>query len=429
MLRAVSQTFRPEFQNRLDKVIVFRPLSRELMRDILKKELARVLERRGFKDREWAVEWEASALEFLLEKGFSPEMGARPLKRAIDQYLIAPLAATIVEKRFPEGDQFVFVRSDGHAIQAEFVDPDLEEPTARAVEIGGKQLALPAMILAPQGSEAELHTLEAEIARVDAKIDSAEWEERKADHSAEMLNAGFWSEPGRFTTLARLALMDRVQAAAGTVHSLKSRLDKGTERSGKSSRELVSRLALQLYLVNEGLLDVHDGAAIEVALMVEPAFDKPGDAKATFTWCRQILDMYRAWSLKRHMQLTEMQGDFLNGSGGLQLLLITGFGAHRILKPERGLHVLELADDDKTPARATARVRVAVAPLGDLSPSKLRGALKDALLDAGQPNSIVRRYRADAAPLVRDLVGGWRSGRLDAVLGGDFDLIAASRSS
>ena len=83
-----------------------------------------MLERRGLKDRDWAVEWESSALEFLLEKGFSPEMGARPLKRAIEQYVIAPLAATIVERRFPEGEQFVFFRSDGRAIQAEFVDPD-----------------------------------------------------------------------------------------------------------------------------------------------------------------------------------------------------------------------------------------------------------------------------------------------------------------
>ena len=124
VMRAVGQTFRPEFQNRLDKVIVFQPLTRELMRSILKKELSRVLDRRGFKDREWAVEWEASALEFLLEKGFSPDMGALLLKRAIDQYLIAPLAATIVERRFPEGDQFLFIRSDGKAIQAEFVDPD-----------------------------------------------------------------------------------------------------------------------------------------------------------------------------------------------------------------------------------------------------------------------------------------------------------------
>jgi len=428
VLRAVGQTFRPEFQNRLDKVIVFRPLSRELMRGILKKELARVLERRGLKDREWAVEWEASALEFLLEKGFSPEMGARPLKRAIDQHLIAPLAATIVEKRFPEGDQFVFVRSDGHAIQAEFVDPDLEEAPARAIEIDSKQLALPAMILAPQGDEAELHALEAEIARMDETIASDEWEARKAELSARMMEPDFWSEPGRFATLAHLALMDRVRAAAETAHSLKARLDKGTERAGKSSRELISRIALQLHLVGEGIRDVRDGAAIEVALVVEPALEKLGDVQVTIAWCRQMLDMYRAWGRKRHMQLTEMQADFLDSGGGLPLLLISGFGAHRILEPERGLHVLELAGDERSTTRATARVRVTIAPLGDLSSSRLKQALKDALHRAGQPNSVVRRYRGDAAPLVRDLVGGWRSGRFDAVLDGDFDLIGASRS-
>ena len=154
VLRAIGQTFRPEFQNRLDKVIVFRPLTRDLMRGILEKELGRVLERRGLKDRDWAVEWEASAQEFLLEKGFSPEMGARPLKRAIEQYVIAPLAATIVEQRFPEGDQFVFVRSDGRAIQAEFVDPDGEAAgRLRADGASERPPALPAMILAPEGTE------------------------------------------------------------------------------------------------------------------------------------------------------------------------------------------------------------------------------------------------------------------------------------
>ena len=139
IMRAIGQTFRPEFQNRLDKVIVFHPLNRDLMREILKKELGRVLERRGLKYRDWAVEWEASAQEFLLEKGFSAEMGARPLKRAIDQYLIAPLAATIVERRFPEGDQFVFVRSDGRAIQAEFVDPDGDAPRESGIARGGRR--------------------------------------------------------------------------------------------------------------------------------------------------------------------------------------------------------------------------------------------------------------------------------------------------
>jgi len=132
VMRAISETYRPEFQNRLDKVIVFRQLTRELMRGILKKELAALPERRGLKERDWAIEWESSALEFLLEKGFSAEMGARPLKRAIDHYVVAPLAAIIVEKRFPEGEQFLFVRSDGAGIQAEFVDPDADVTAADA---------------------------------------------------------------------------------------------------------------------------------------------------------------------------------------------------------------------------------------------------------------------------------------------------------
>src|ERR1700692_1383840 len=57
--RAIRETYRPEFQNRLDKIIVFRPLTRELMRVILRKELARVLERRGLKDRAWGVAWDS----------------------------------------------------------------------------------------------------------------------------------------------------------------------------------------------------------------------------------------------------------------------------------------------------------------------------------------------------------------------------------
>ena len=428
VLRAVGQTFRPEFQNRLDKVIVFRPLSREQMRVILKKELSRVLDRRGFKDREWAVEWEASALEFLLEKGFSPEMGARPLKRAIDQYLIAPLAATIVEKRFPEGDQFVFVRSDGHAIQAEFVDPDAEEAPARSAPVDGNLPPLPVMILAAQGTEAELDALAAEMARVEEALSSEDWEARKIELSAQMMQANFWSRSDRFATLAHLALIDRVRAAAETARAIKTRLDKGAERAGRSSRELISRIALQLYLVQAGIADVREARPIEVALRVEPAFERPGERKAAQAWCAQVLDMYRAWGRKRHMQLTEMPTDLLGGDAGLPLLLVSGFGAFNVLASERGLHVLELANEEKGTARAKARVRVAAAPLGDLSGNKLRQALKEALQHAEQPSAIVRRYRSNSAPLVRDLVGGWRSGRLEAVLAGDFDLIAASCS-
>ena len=425
IVRAVSQTFRPEFQNRLDKVIVFQPLDRELMRSILKKELGSVLERRGFKDREWAVEWEASALEFLLEKGFSPEMGARPLKRAIDQYVIAPLAATIVERRFPEGDQFVFVRSDGKAIQAEFVDPDSGE--GEGTEPGpvsdDKRQALPAMIMAARGEAAELKSLEHHFETMQGAFASEAWELVKADLAAKMQASDFWTKPERYEVLSRLALMDRVRAASETAQSFRARLERGTGRGGKSSKELVARLALQLHLIGEGITDVYEAAPIEAVLSVEPALDGGGDRhRDQEEWCKKLLAMYRAWAAARNMQLSEVSAKAKEPP----LLLIGGFGAYRTLSHEAGLHVLEMPGDEKTIDRVTARIRLAAAPLGEIPPNRLPATLAIALSHSPPSNTLVRRYRNGASPLVRDMVAGWRTGRLDAVLQGDFDLIAAA---
>jgi ATP-dependent Clp protease ATP-binding subunit ClpC len=423
IMRAIGATFRPEFQNRLDKVIVFHPLTRDLMREILKKELARVLERRGLKYRDWAVEWEASAQEFLLEKGFSAEMGARPLKRAIDQYLIAPLAATIVERRFPEGDQFVFVRSDGRAIQAEFVDPDSDRAAVTAPGDPARPLALSDIILAPTGSKAEAGALAREHAEIAQTLASATWEDLKRELAEAMTAADFWSRPDRHATLARLALIDRVKTAAATAEALRGRLARGTERTGRPSRELAARLALQLHLLKEGTRDVAENAPIEVALRVEPALEKPAAHQATREWCQQIIGMYRAWAGNRHMQLAEIAD---GAEPALPWLLISGFGAHRLLSQETGLHILE-AGEDGTARRVAARVRLAVAPLGDLSADRLRAAIATEFARGPQPHAVVRRYRTEPAPLVRNMNGSWRSGRLDAVLGGDFDLIATSQ--
>ncbi len=427
VLRAIAQTYRPEFQNRLDRVIVFRPLTRELMRVILRKELSRVLERRGLKDRQWAIEWEASALEFLLERGFSPEMGARPLKRAIEQYVIAPLAATIVERRFPEGDQFVFFRSDGRAIQAEFVDPDLDPNDAGAPgfsegDAAARPATLASMILAPRGSAAEFAALGAQAAAIAQTLASPAWDERKLKLAGEMSAPDFWDRPARYDTLARFALMDRVAAAAGTVEALRNRLARGSNHPGHYSRELVSRLAQQLYLVNGGIRDVDDGAAIEVALMIEPALDgNAADGSATAAWCQELRNMYRAWADRRHMQTSELTG---KEQGQAPLLLISGFGAERVLRGECGLHVLERSE-----SRATARVRLAVTPLGDVPPARLPGELAKAFAAAAKSSTVVRRYRREPAPLVRNGDGSWRSGRLDEVLRGDFDLIAAEEQA
>lgn len=131
--RTIEKSFRKEFLNRIDRVVVFRPLSREVMRQILHRELAATLQRRGLRSRAWAVEWDESAIEFLLGRGFTEDLGARPLKRAIERYLLAPLATTIVNRQAPAGDQFLLVTGRDNRLDLEFIDPDAPQLAGEAV--------------------------------------------------------------------------------------------------------------------------------------------------------------------------------------------------------------------------------------------------------------------------------------------------------
>jgi ATP-dependent Clp protease ATP-binding subunit ClpC len=417
VLRAVNQNFRPEFVNRLDSVIVFRPLTRELMRNILAKELRLVLERRGLRHREWAVEWESSALEFLLDKGFTATMGARPLKRAVDQYLLAPLAATIVEHRFPVGDQFLFVRSDGMQIEVEFVDPDqpaAEQPALQPTATGSR-LTPANLMLHAAGTQEEREALHARLSSIEAETSGPTWDQLRSEHLEQMNAPDFWDRADRRHVLARYALLDRVRAAVGTARGLQDRLDRSGRKAGRYSRDLINRLAAQLYVVESGMADVGAQAPVEVVVCTQPAMEAHSNPTATAQWAAQLLHMYRRWATQRRMQCTEVT---LNGGPAL---VVSGFGAARILQAEDGLHVRESADD--AGERVVARVKVAASSLGEESPERRLAALGSALDKAPASTVVVRRYRLGSAPLIRDAKRGWRTGRADLVLDGNFDLL------
>jgi ATP-dependent Clp protease ATP-binding subunit ClpC len=122
------------------------------------------------------------------------------------------------------------------------------------------------------------------------------------------------------------------------------------------------------------------------------------------------------------MQITEVLPPDRQGAG---ILLVTGFGAFRTLNAENGLHVLEEDQGPDGARRIVARVVTAPGPDRGLPTSGEFAAAAQLLGSASNSTNIVRRYREGPAPIVRDLVGGWRSGRLSAVLGGDFELIGA----
>ena len=221
--RELSRVFRPELLNRIDRIVVFRPFEREQMRALLERELELVLERPGFRDRPWVVEWDESALDLLLRMGFSAQLGARPLKRAVEQRLLAPLAAAIVSRSFPEGDQFLFVTAQGDRIDVRFVDPDAddEEPSAPSPTAN---LRLERLVLLPNGGPAEVEFLQAETERMRSVVDGEGWRGRKERDLEAMKSRAFWESPERFAVLGRIEYVDRVEAALRTAEKLSARL-------------------------------------------------------------------------------------------------------------------------------------------------------------------------------------------------------------
>ena len=105
MLAALRSTFRPEFLNRVDDIVVFHPLGRAELDPIVDLQLARL--RKLLADRKLTLRLTDEARARLAEAGYDPVYGARPLKRAVQRMLQNPLALAVLEGRFSDGDVIV----------------------------------------------------------------------------------------------------------------------------------------------------------------------------------------------------------------------------------------------------------------------------------------------------------------------------------
>jgi len=99
---ALKKAFAPEFLNRIDDVVIFDPLEREDIHKIIDIELNYLYDR--VKNLGYKMEVKTEAKDFIIEKGWDEQYGARPLKRAIQKYVEDPLAEEIIKTKFSEGD-------------------------------------------------------------------------------------------------------------------------------------------------------------------------------------------------------------------------------------------------------------------------------------------------------------------------------------
>ncbi len=134
----LRRVFRPELLNRIDEVIVFHKLTKEQITEIV--DLLMVRLQKNLAERGWSMQLTDGAKDLLVEQGYDPTMGARPLRRAIQRLIEDPLADQVLGGTLAEGTT-VLVDRDGDEMRIEFREPEPEKVAAAAATAAAEEPA------------------------------------------------------------------------------------------------------------------------------------------------------------------------------------------------------------------------------------------------------------------------------------------------
>jgi ATP-dependent Clp protease ATP-binding subunit ClpC len=475
-MRELGRWFRPEFLNRLDRIVTFRPLDAETAARIARREVSRVLERSGITRRQLAVEVEPNVLSLLLKEGYSLTFGARPLKRTVERLVLLPVARAIASASVSPGSMLRLVARGGR------VDVEVTPPAAEESETG---TAKPREVPTPAPLHQRVEKLAERVAALRAQAEPLA--ARKADLLARSVEPGFWHDRAS----ARLVLdeiyrLDNIFATLDHLDEAARELRESAKRPRSSEADL-ARLADRL--------DTLESQAGHVAFLLScDDRQKLGDAFVTLRLVAahgpgldamgRLARMYMALAKRRGMDV-EVLDDRQGGEPREDAitLLVSGAGAYALLAGEAGLHQFLRGKGKVRDGRRRAlereavrvevlavpsvegdfqreEVKVQTAPLrsvqGRVMPhprldvqllhvptlfsirawtdgSKaeaierlcplLRARVEAAKLEPASAAQapVVRRYTLGPAPKVRDLRSGRATGRLDQVLDGHLE--------
>ena len=141
LMKSLKSTFRPEFINRVDSVVVFHSLSKDNIREIVDLELNKLRVR--LVEKSLALEVTPEGVEQLVKLGYNPEMGARPLRRVIQEKIENPLSDSVLGGKFKAGDiilvtavesdddgDITLEKGDPALYNTEFLPDEADEPVA-----------------------------------------------------------------------------------------------------------------------------------------------------------------------------------------------------------------------------------------------------------------------------------------------------------
>jgi ATP-dependent Clp protease ATP-binding subunit ClpC len=369
--RELSRFFRPEFLNRLDRIVQFHPLSLEVAEQIAKRELDLVLQRSGIRRRGLTIDIDPAVISLLVREGYSAHFGARPLKRTIERMLLIPVARAISGGTAAGGKILHLTQREGR-IHVTCV-PAPEQFTTRP----------------PSGKKAG-GAIEREMAELMDDFTALEPVLRPlADRKSELLQRT--QDPGfhRDATL-RAATFDEIHkldqfltlrnGIGNGLKNLSNRLEQKlwTPLDEPAIRQRIVELRAELSQLRfvgtcQDARDLGD-ALVFLSLVERTGGNQKGVEK--------LAGMYQGLA-RQHRMNFEVLGEWHDQKHDRAYLLISGLGAFALLDKESGLHQLDYRFRERTPraGRELMRedrelLRVEVLPCGNEPDTAFRRAVK-----------------------------------------------------
>ncbi len=323
--RELSRFFRPEFLNRLDRIVTFRPLSLQVAESIARREIELVLKRSGILRRKLAVSVDPTVIALLVREGYSPHFGARPLKRTVERLLLLPLARAIAGGS-PSETAVYSLRAKANEIEVHITR---SAAPVREVPVASKR---------PADWRVRLETLAGAQETLEPRIQPLA--ERKSALLERTQVPGFYNDDAQRTaTFDEIHKLDQFLSVANNfrrrLEGLMARAEGGPLRSGEESALLEHIASLDAeceYLFQ--VAQSQDARDLGDALLVLESVESKGARQAGV---EQLARMYLGYAQRRRLE-AEVVGERYDEAHDVAYAHVTGLGAFGLFKQEAGLH-------------------------------------------------------------------------------------------
>lgn len=465
--QSVGEFFRPEFVNRLGRIVVFDPLDRADVRKLAQREIGAVLLRSGITRRRLQVDIDRAVVDLLARVGYDPRYGARPLKRAVERVVLGPLAHVLSETPVSAGTGVIQILPAGDRVR---VIPIRDDRAGRQQEVAAVRLADP---FDGKATKATAETLKRWLVELAAEVDQTRAEHerrgvaaRRSAIVAETAAPGFWDDPVRAReALAELYQAERTSEALAAVVEEATRIAAETRRAGRATGSAeIARLAGEIERCRRQATILRFAILCDSPLQRADAFlvYDAIDGQAS-EHVRQLADSHSAWARRLGFDVVEVHEERAGKGVARQIVLqVNGAAVYGMLEGEDGLH--EILPDAKSPSRLvrvtvmpvpcagpdeemmevvvgagkrpevqathrqtgqaiTIRPTAGTADIGMLARELLAAemARQDRLHAGAAPQEVVRRWWLGSKPSVRDPRTGVAVARIKDVLQGDID--------